>query len=598
MLAASTWLDLKKELDNPGHSNWDPIHHPETLLLEVEISLLVRSVQEDISNTMRNPPGNVNSVMQLNMGEGKSSVIVPMTAVALADKTRLVRIVVAKPQSNQMRHMLISKLGDLLNRRVFYLPLSRDLQPDISLVKNIQDMLELCMSEGGMLLLQPENILSFKLMGMENTYSGHGTLGQTLLSTQRWLEQYARDIVDESDENFNCKFELVYTMGNQQSVDLGLQRWSIIQRILGLVWEVSLEVHCSDPDGCHIEPSESNTIPVVRIVGDTAGRSLVRKVAQRICETGLDGFPIHRQPPSLRQKLMTYMIEQDVPSDVIGAVEDPSHKFFCDVTKGPLWLLRGLLAGGVILFSLREKRWKVNYGRTWTREPPTPLAVPYHAKDQPSPRSEFSHPDIIIFLTCLTYYYRGLTNDELDISFENLDRKDQVEFDLWVKDAQGFDSNFKQLSAINLKDRKQCLEKVYPKLRYSKAAIDFYLSRIVFAKHMREFPKKLSASGWDLARSVPHPVTGFSGTCDTKYLLPLTIQHLDLPDQLHTNASVLRCLLRPENHVREMRGSPESQTFFDTLIESIAGAESDHIQVILDVGAQVLEYSNAQAAKK
>jgi hypothetical protein len=82
-------------------------------LLEIEQGIAIRSVQNTIAAAMRSPPltGKMNSVMQLNMGEGKSSVIVPIVAAALADGEQLVRVVVAKPQSNQMTHMLISKLG-------------------------------------------------------------------------------------------------------------------------------------------------------------------------------------------------------------------------------------------------------------------------------------------------------------------------------------------------------------------------------------------------------------------------------------------------------------------------------------------------------
>jgi hypothetical protein len=46
-----------------------------------------------------NPPNGQNAVMQLNMGEGKSSVIVPMAATSLTNGQRLVRIVMAKPQA-------------------------------------------------------------------------------------------------------------------------------------------------------------------------------------------------------------------------------------------------------------------------------------------------------------------------------------------------------------------------------------------------------------------------------------------------------------------------------------------------------------------
>lgn len=76
--------ELVEELCNRGHQNWLPMDFPETLLLEAESGLMVREVQEDIAKEMRCPLNGANSVMQLNMGEGKSSVIVQIIAAFLA----------------------------------------------------------------------------------------------------------------------------------------------------------------------------------------------------------------------------------------------------------------------------------------------------------------------------------------------------------------------------------------------------------------------------------------------------------------------------------------------------------------------------------
>jgi hypothetical protein len=94
--------ELVRELQNPGHSNWDPYEYPESLLLEIENGILIREVQEQIARQIRNIQPGHNAMMQLNMGEGKSLVIVPILAAALADGSCLVRVLVAKPQACQM----------------------------------------------------------------------------------------------------------------------------------------------------------------------------------------------------------------------------------------------------------------------------------------------------------------------------------------------------------------------------------------------------------------------------------------------------------------------------------------------------------------
>jgi hypothetical protein len=62
--------ELMKEVQNPGYRDWNPMEHPEWLLLEIESGILIRPIQAKIADRMMAPdPG----VVQLNMGEGKSS---------------------------------------------------------------------------------------------------------------------------------------------------------------------------------------------------------------------------------------------------------------------------------------------------------------------------------------------------------------------------------------------------------------------------------------------------------------------------------------------------------------------------------------------
>ena len=80
--------DLIEELGHVGHSNWDPWEFPETLLLEAENGIMIRKEQEFIASKMRNTEDATNIVLQLLMGGGKSSTIVPMLAAHLADREK------------------------------------------------------------------------------------------------------------------------------------------------------------------------------------------------------------------------------------------------------------------------------------------------------------------------------------------------------------------------------------------------------------------------------------------------------------------------------------------------------------------------------
>jgi hypothetical protein len=201
---------------------------------------------------------------------------------------------------------------------------------------------------------------------------------------------------------------------------------------------------------------------------------------------------------------------------------------------------------------------------------------------------------VVITLTSLTYYYGGLDNQDLFDTFAHLEKSDQadVEYQEWVRSAGALPEAFQHLTGVNIKNRYQCTTEIFPLLQYSKAAIDYFLSHIVFPKAMKEFPHKLSASGWDLGAIKSRPTTGFSGTSDSRQVLPLSVHYIDSEKQKHTNALVLAYLLQDENSIKLL----PPQTDAGHLLEIINTMEPP-TQVILDAGAQILELSNIQVAE-
>ncbi|KAH7118310.1 hypothetical protein EDB81DRAFT_667818 [Dactylonectria macrodidyma] len=596
--ACGNETDLLKELLNPGHTNWDPLEYPESLLLEVESGIMIREIQEEIASQMRDPPKDANAVMQLNMGEGKSSVIIPAVAAHLADGTRLVRVVVAKPQAKELLRMLVSKLGGLLNHQVYHMPFSRKLKLSTSDATSIDRLCKECMERGGVLLVQPEHILSFKLMGIESHGSGQEDLGRILLNTQHLFTMSSRDLVDESDENFSVKFELVYTMGTQRPIELSPERWMLIQRLLGIVTKVAEAIQRQLPASIELSHQITGRFPRTRIVRSDAKELLLNKVAQEVCTVGLSGFPVGRQPKAIREAVFQYITDASLSATQADLVEG-NRLIFTQSMKSALFLLRGLIAGGVLEFVLGHKRWRVDYGLDPNRNPKTKLAVPFRAKDNPTPRSEFSHPDVVIVLTSLSYYYGGLADDDLFLSFDHLIKSDQadIEYQEWVRDAPKLPTSFQNLAGVNMKDRFQVVSQIFPHLRMAKSAIDYFLARIVFPKEMKEFPQRLSASGWDIGQKKVYPTTGFSGTIDSHHLLPLEVGYLDLEKQRHTNALVLKHLLQPVNAVQYLKRPSGGVSDAETLLRVVTSMERP-VQVILDVGAQILELTNIQIAER
>ncbi len=190
------------ELMNPGHVGWDPLSYPDWLLLELENNILIREEQAEIAKQMISPSSCSNSIMQLNMGLGKSSVIVPIVASTLANGSKLARVVVLKSLSSQMFQILQNKLGGMIDRRIYYLPISRTLELDQQLAVQIRNIYKECLVNRGVLLVQPEHMLSFELLGLDRALSNgdevqisdvtdqnvskpiHDEAGMTMIKTQ------------------------------------------------------------------------------------------------------------------------------------------------------------------------------------------------------------------------------------------------------------------------------------------------------------------------------------------------------------------------------------------------------------------------------
>jgi hypothetical protein len=206
---------------------------------------------------------------------------------------------------------------------------------------------------------------------------------------------------------------------------------------------------------------------------------------------------------------------------------------------------------------------------------------------------------VAITLTCLCYYYQGLSEDQVKVCFHHLLKLDNptMEYENWVNANPNVPRTLREIRAVNLRDIKQLKDHLIPHFGRNHAVIDFFLTQIVFPKEAKEFPEKIATSGWDIAECKELPTTGFSGTNDNQYLLPTSIAQCDPLDQMSTNAKVLAYLLLPENDrylcsQQPGRPRPSAEAILELLVN-----QTPQVQVLLDVGAQILDKHNNQLVK-
>ncbi|KAI0057670.1 hypothetical protein BV25DRAFT_1970711 [Artomyces pyxidatus] len=592
--------ELYKEASNLLFDRGMAMLYPDWLLIQIDGNFFARGLQRQVACEMIVPSSKKSTVLQLNMGEGKSSVIVPLVSASLADGTKLVRVIVLKALANQMFQLLVERLCGLANRRVFWLPFSRNIPMESKNVSLVREVLEQCAREGGILIFQPEHDLSLNLMTVDRRLNASTTAEQvfasSLYDTQDWLKKHARDILDESDEILNVSYQLVYTMGKPNPVEEHPARWMIVQEIFTRLRDRMRSLHKLFPEELEYESCNGPQFSTVRILGPNAGRAIASQMADDALTGLLPSITFPSLTPGRREDVRRFMTEAIVPTGLCDRLEE----YFREIgTWKTLLLLRGLLAGhsSILVYVLKERRYRVDYGLDSSR---TMLAVPYRAKDVPSLRAEFGHPDVTIALTALSYYYGpGLTKQQLHQCFdllENLDNPD-LEYEKWVAVDLETSSAFRKLAGVNTMDEDKFTHYLMPLFSRNIATINFYLSNVVFPKEAKEFPHKLATSGWDLVANKDNVTTGFSGTNDNRNLLPTLISQRDPVNQQSTNALTLTFVLQPRNDhyscmQRSSREPPSVQRFIRGLVQ-----EDPKIHVLLDVGAQMLDLKNEALVK-
>ncbi|OBZ78436.1 hypothetical protein A0H81_02000 [Grifola frondosa] len=175
-----------KELKNMNCDGWDPSLYPDWLLVQIDGHFIVRSIQS--RRRSRNDLSNVRREYGVAAEYGRREIICDRSGYRgyIGRSNETGTVVVLKSLANSMFQMLVDRLSGLTNRRIFYMPFSRAINPDVDQVRVIQNLYEECMRVGGILVTQPDHILSFKLMAIDRQLSANDSTSRPV--TDQLLE--------------------------------------------------------------------------------------------------------------------------------------------------------------------------------------------------------------------------------------------------------------------------------------------------------------------------------------------------------------------------------------------------------------------------
>ena len=438
-------IQLLSETQVVSQRSWQPRDHPHWLLLEIDFNVRIRPDQHEVAVAMTSPSSNGSFCLQMNMGQGKSSVIIPMVVAQLANKKNLVRIVVPRPLLSQTAQLLQARLGGLIGRKIKHVPFSRRSSTAISDLEAYRKLHLDLLHSGGAILTLPEHLLSFQLSGLQELSHGHIEKAGFMMKLQEWFMKNCRDILDECDHMLAVKTQLIYPSGAQTMVDGHPGRWKLVQELLKLVKVHLGPLRRQFPSSIEVKERSCGTFPTIYLLTPQIRDALMQRLTDSVVRGDGGILPIEGCSLDELASVSSFLREAQFPKaialKIAGVFRGKTE------TRQRLLLLRGLLIHKILLLGL-NKRWNVQYGTDVRRDP---IAVPYKAKGIASDQAEFGHSDVSIILTCLSFYYSGLTLPQFQQALTQLIKSDDEpvrEFESWIQDTPSVPDSLRSWSSI------------------------------------------------------------------------------------------------------------------------------------------------------
>lgn len=519
-----------------------------------------------------------------------------MAAAVLADKKRLLRLIVPKALLLQTAQTLQSRLGSLCGRDVIHIPFSRRTSTTPEMLDLYSQIHYTEKDRSGILLTAPEHLLSFKLSGLQRLVDCKLDEARSMIKFQEWLNNTCRDVLDESDFTLSVKTQLIYPSGPQMPLDGHPHRWLVVEELLSIFEDHLESLEKSYPGSIEVV-KRATGFPMVHFVRPDPEQALHQIIINEISNGRTTFFRFAKSPSNAQRDLVKQILsDQKLDLNSLKRVS----KLFMDheAAYNGLLVARGLLRNRVLLLCLK-KRWNVQYGLHHKRDP---IAVPFEARGLPSEQAEFGHPDVAVIFTLLAFYYAGLQCDQFRESLQRVLKSDDPsgEYDGFIQGSSALPVNLYHWNLINMEDEMQ-INELWMHLRFTRNVVNHYVNNFVFPLYAKQFGVKLQASAWDIPLyhgdpdGSPPQTTGFSGTNDNKVMLPLTIRQNELSGLQQTNAEVLTYLLEDRNRAYEIAERNGKRL---CEIDLLSRMEYKRIRILIDAGAYILEMENIDVVKK
>jgi hypothetical protein len=369
---------IEKELQI--ERNWSPAQFPAWLVFEVESQIQIWPEQAAVA---RHLIENSAHVVQLNMGMGKTRVIIPLlilhwTYHCVDSSIPRINILPALiSEADEFFHRWLT--SSVFHLKLFSLPFSRDIDLNAERIRAIGSFVSLCREHSGFFLVAPEHRLSLELKINELFLAKKSDLATSLkgiLDGTRWM-----DILDESDELLHHRFQLIYAYGSVEELPSGPHRWQAAQSLLRIINSSGSVRDWMKRNPQFVAQTTDPFDEGFRPISITSRPSLARLIPEFyfvVAEALLD------EPPHDLEWMKDHALKKDILASLVDEASPSSRVMeLCDEERNDILALRGLLVGGILVHCLR-KRHRVDFGVA--RPGKKKLSVPFRGADTPSLR--------------------------------------------------------------------------------------------------------------------------------------------------------------------------------------------------------------------
>jgi hypothetical protein len=231
---------LKQELQ--AKRDWDPHTYVQWLVYEVENRLKIRPMQATVAELLvqnikdqEEGKAHTGKVVRMNMGEGKTRVILPLLLLHPHRGKRLLRLhFLSQLLGDAVDHLHAQLCRSVLHRKLGLLPFHRQTCLSPNQARVLCASLAYLQRSGGALCITPEHRLSMGLKILELRQQAKNSMEPSELS--KGLESLLDDVeyvdvLDECDELLRHKYQLIYAVGSKQALPSGHLRWHAVQAL-------------------------------------------------------------------------------------------------------------------------------------------------------------------------------------------------------------------------------------------------------------------------------------------------------------------------------------------------------------------------------